>query len=107
MRVGSAWGAASSRADRIWTGRAAGLAGEADLPGASLDAEVAYGLDALRGLLTSYTGVALSENGEDVARRRALDSWPGSHVQPRGDPHRTGKRVMTKSRSYRADQGAG
>ena len=64
MRVGSAWGAASSRADRVWTGGAAGLAGEADLPGASLDAEVAYGLDALRGLLTSYTGVALSENGE-------------------------------------------
>ena len=64
MRVGSAWGAASSRADRIWTGGAAGLAGEADLPGASLDAEVAYGLDALRGLLTPYTGVALSENGE-------------------------------------------
>ena len=64
MRVGSAWGAASSRADRIWTGGAAGLAGEADLPGASLDAEVAYGLDALSGLLTPYTGVALSENGE-------------------------------------------
>ena len=64
MRVGSAWGAASSRADRVWTGGAAGLAGEADLPGASLDAEVAYGLDALRGLLTPYTGVALSENGE-------------------------------------------
>ena len=64
MRVGSAWGAASSRADRVWTGGAAGLAGEADLPGASLDAEVAYGLDALSGLLTPYTGVALSENGE-------------------------------------------
>ena len=64
MRVGSAWGAASSRADRVWTGGAAGLAGEADVPGASLDAEVAYGLDALRGLLTSYTGVALSEHGE-------------------------------------------
>ena len=64
MRVGSAWGAASGGADRIWTGGAAGLAREADLPGASLDAEVAYGLDALRGLLTPYTGVALSENGE-------------------------------------------
>ena len=64
MRVGSAWGAASGEADRIWTGGAAGLAREADLPGASLDAEAAYGLDALRGLLTPYTGVALSENGE-------------------------------------------
>ena len=64
MRVGSAWGAASGGADRIWTGGAAGLAREADLPGASLDAEAAYGLDALRGLLTPYTGVALSENGE-------------------------------------------
>ena len=69
MRVGSAWGAASGGADRIWTGGAAGLAGSADppgasLPGASLDAEVAYGLDAVRGLLTPYAGVALSENGE-------------------------------------------
>ena len=69
MRVGSAWGAASGGADRIWTGGAAGLAGGADqpgasLPGASLDAEVAYGLDAVRGLLTPYAGVALSENGE-------------------------------------------
>ena len=40
------------------------LAGSADLPGASLDAEVAYGLDAMRGLLTPYTGVALTESGE-------------------------------------------
>ena len=66
MRVGSAWGAASGGAGRIWTGGAAGLAGGADLPGASLDAslEVAYGLDAVRGLLTPYAGVALSENGE-------------------------------------------
>ena len=64
MRVGSAWGAASGGADRIWTGGAAGLAGGADQPGASLDAEVAYGLDAVRGLLTPYAGVALSENGE-------------------------------------------
>ncbi len=64
MRVGSAWGAASGGAGRIWTGGAAGLAGSADQPGASLDAEVAYGLDALRGLLTPYAGVALSENGE-------------------------------------------
>ena len=62
-------GRASGGADRIWTGGAAGLAGGADqpgasLPGASLDAEVAYGLDAVRGLLTPYAGVALSENGQ-------------------------------------------
>ena len=64
MRAGSAWGAASGGVGRIWTGGAAGLAGSADLPGASLDAEVAYGLDAMRGLLTPYTGVALTESGE-------------------------------------------
>ena len=64
VRVGSAWGAASGGAERIWTGGAAGLAREVDLPGASIDAEVAYGLDALRGLLTPYTGVALTESGE-------------------------------------------
>ena len=39
-------------------------AGGGDPPGASLDAEVAYGLDALRGMLTPYAGVTLSENGE-------------------------------------------
>ena len=33
-------------------------------PGASLDAEVGYGLDAMRGLLTPYTGVALTESGD-------------------------------------------
>ena len=64
MRAGSAWGAASGGVGRIWTGGAAGFAREVDLPGASLDAEVAYGLDAVRGLLTPYTGVALSESGE-------------------------------------------
>ena len=74
MRVGSAWGAASGGAGRIWTGGAAGLAGSADQPGASLDAEVAYGLDALRGLLTPYAGVALSENGQTLPHRSSL-TW--------------------------------
>ena len=33
-------------------------------PDARLDAEVGYGLNAPRGLLTPYTGVAVSENGK-------------------------------------------
>ena len=33
-------------------------------PGARLEAEAGYGFDARRGLLTPYTGVALTESGE-------------------------------------------
>ena len=62
MRVGSAWGAASGGVERLWSQRA--LAGSSFDPDARLDAEVGYGLDAMRGLLTPYTGVALSSGGE-------------------------------------------
>ena len=62
MRVGSAWGAASGGVERLWSQRA--LSGSSFDPDARLDAEVGYGLDAMRGLLTPYTGVALSESGE-------------------------------------------
>ncbi len=66
LRVGSAWGAAAGGMDRLWSQRAA-----ADLarvggfePGSSLEAEAGYGFDLRRGLLTPYTGVALTESGE-------------------------------------------
>ena len=62
MRVGSAWGAASGGVERLWSQRA--LTGGSFDPDARLDAEVGYGLDAMRGLLTPYTGVALSSGGE-------------------------------------------
>ena len=62
MRVGSAWGAASGGVERLWSQRA--LTGGSFDPDARLDAEVGYGLGAMRGLLTPYTGVALSEGGE-------------------------------------------
>ena len=62
MRVGSAWGAASGGVERLWSQRA--LTGSSFDPDARLDAEVGYGLDAMRGLLTPYTGVAFSESGE-------------------------------------------
>ena len=62
MRVGSAWGAASGGVERIWSQRA--LTGSSFDPDARLEAEVGYGLDAMRGLLTPYTGVAFSESGE-------------------------------------------
>ena len=55
MRVGSAWGAAAGGVERLWSQRA--LAGGSFDPDARLDAEVGYGLDAMRGLLTPYTGV--------------------------------------------------
>ena len=66
MRLGSTWGApASGGVEQLLERRSmAGLAREADPPGASLGAEVAYGLDAPRGLLTPYTGVSLAGNGE-------------------------------------------
>ena len=62
MRVGSVWGADSGGVERLWSQRA--LAGSSFDPDARLEAEVGYGLDAMRGLLTPYTGVALSSGGE-------------------------------------------
>ena len=66
MRLGSTWGVpSSSGAEQLWARRSmAGLARGADLRDASLGAEVGYGFVAPRGVLTPYTGVALSENGE-------------------------------------------
>ena len=66
LRVGSAWGATAGGMDRLWSQRAA-----ADLarvggfePGSSLEAEAGYGFGLRRGLLTPYTGVAITESGE-------------------------------------------
>ena len=64
MRLGSAWGAGSGGAERIWAQRLASLPEGSFDPDASLDTEVAYGLDTWRGLLTPYTGVALTGGGE-------------------------------------------
>ena len=64
MRAGSAWGAAAGGAERIWSQRAAGLAGGEFAPGAGLDAEAGYGFGFRGGLLTPFTGVALSESGD-------------------------------------------
>ena len=77
MRVGSAWGAASGGVERLWSQRA--LTGSSFDPDARLDAEVGYGLDAMRGLLTPYTGVALSESAvRPGARARASGSASAS-----------------------------
>ena len=62
LRLGSGWGAESGGAERLWAQR--GFAGGNFDPQARLGAEVGYGLDAPRGLLTPYTGVALTGNGE-------------------------------------------
>ncbi len=64
VRVGSAWGAAAGGAERIWAQRFGGFSPGAFDPEASLDAEAGYGFDAPRGLLTPYTGVALTGSGE-------------------------------------------
>ena len=62
LRAGSSWGAAGG-AERLWS-QAAGLSGGNADPGARLDAELAWGLDVPRALLTPYTGVSLAESGE-------------------------------------------
>ena len=66
LRAASTWGAAAGGVDRLWSQRAAAdLARGAFEPGgAGVDAEVGYGFDLPRGLLTPYTGVALSQNAE-------------------------------------------
>ncbi|MDE0389998.1 MAG: SwmB domain-containing protein [Rhodospirillales bacterium] len=66
LRAGSSWGAAGG-ADRLWSQRAASdlaRAGKFEPGEAGLDAEVGYGFDLRRGLLTPYTGVALTGSGE-------------------------------------------
>ena len=64
VRLGSARGASSGGVEQLWAQRTGGFrAGNFD-PDARMDAEVAYGLDTMRGLLTPYTGVAVSEGGE-------------------------------------------
>ena len=65
LRAGSSWGASAGGAERLWS-QAAGLspAGGFEPGAAGFEAEAAWGLDAPRGLLTPYTGVAVSGNGE-------------------------------------------
>ena len=64
MSLASAWGADSGGAERLWSERL----GPASLggfdPDARLDAEVAYGLDVPRGLLTPYTGLSHSGSAD-------------------------------------------
>ena len=62
LRAGSAWGADSGSAERLWAQRAA--SGGTFAPGARLDAEAGYGFDAWRGVLTPYAGASLSESGD-------------------------------------------
>ncbi len=64
MRAGSTWGAAAGGAERLWSQRAAGLAQGEFAPGAGFDAEAGYGFGFRGGLLTPYTGVALSDAGD-------------------------------------------
>ena len=66
IRAGSTWGAASGGAERLWSQHtASGLARSGDLEpdDASFEAEVAYGLGAMGGLLTPYSGLSISEGG--------------------------------------------
>ncbi len=64
VRLGSAWGAVSGGAERLWEQRFGGFGAGSFEADSRFDAEVSYGLDAPRGLLTPYTGVAVSENAE-------------------------------------------
>ena len=80
LRAGSSWGASAGGAERLWS-QAAGLSpGGAFEPGvAGFEAEAAWGLDASRGLLTPYTGVAVSGNAETW---RAGARWkPGAATE--------------------------
>ena len=61
--------------------RSGGPGGGRDEPGATnLEAEAAYSLDTQPGLLTPYTGVAISGNAE---------TWRGHGDGPQGGPRRT------------------
>ena len=80
LRAGSSWGASTGGAERLWS-QAAGLspAGAFEPGAAGFEAEAAWGLDAPRGLLTPYTGVAVTGNGETW---RAGARWkPGAATE--------------------------
>ena len=79
MRLGSAWGAESGGAERLWAQAQSGFSGGFD-PEARLDAEVGYGLDARRGLLTPYAGVALTGSGETWRAGARWKLGPASDV---------------------------
>ena len=63
LRAGSSWGAAAGGVERLWS-QAAGLSGGNADPGARFDAELAWGFDVPRALLTPYAGVSLAGSGE-------------------------------------------
>ena len=64
LRAGSAWGAAAGGAERVWSQAPGGFRAGGTAPGAGLDAEAGYGFGFRGGLLTPYTGVALSDSGD-------------------------------------------
>ena len=64
MSVGSARGPGSGGAERLWSQAQGGFSESGFDPETRLDAEVGYGLDAPRRLLTPYAGVAVSSNAE-------------------------------------------
>ena len=64
LRLGSAWGADSGGAERLWAQAQSGLGGRRFDPAARLDAEVGYGLAAPRGLLTPYAGASMSSHAD-------------------------------------------
>ena len=60
MGIGSARGATSGNSEDLWRQSYGGFrTGEFD-PKSHVNAEVAYGLDAWRGILTPYTGVTIT-----------------------------------------------
>ena len=91
--------------ERLWSQRA--LTGSSFDPDARLEAEVGYGLGAMRGLLTPYTGVALSEGGESWragARFRlgpSLEvSLEASLTEPAGDGEPSSGLVLRGSKRW-------
>ena len=84
MRLGSAWGAESGGAERLWAQAQSGLSAGSFDPEARLDAELSYGFDAPRGLLTPYTGVALTGGGETWRAGARWKLGPSSEVSLEG-----------------------
>ena len=72
LTVAPSWGSAASAVDRLWSFRDTGSSTpDGDLePGARLEAEIGYGVGVSGGLgvLTPYTGLALSNDGERTYR---------------------------------------
>ena len=98
LTLAPSWGAASSRAEQLWSRQAGVAAGDRDFAG-RLDAELGYALrgPGPRGFLVPYTGLRVSEGGRRAWR--AGGRWqvaPNVTVSLEGERRELGRDIPSR-----------